>query len=155
MVVEDADVDETAQEEVSAGETAAATTTDHQYSMRPEQQPVNEEEASVNITNGIPNEQIQQRRATAIENIVWGNLKGLEAIKLKVQHIHSEIMAWKKNIMVVPTSKAGKDFIAEVRLLRLFNLNTNMVISSNQSSDHFLPTHATETFSTIQASRSY
>ena len=62
----------------------------------------------------------------AIENILWGNLKGLESINLKVQHFHSKRKnSWKKNIMVVPTSKAGKDFIAEaVRLLRLFNLNT-------------------------------
>ena len=47
VVVEYADVDGTAQEEVSDGETAAATTMDHQYSMCPEQQPVNEEEAAV------------------------------------------------------------------------------------------------------------
>ena len=35
---DDADVNGTAQEEASAGETAAASTTDHLYSMRPEQQ---------------------------------------------------------------------------------------------------------------------
>ncbi len=50
---------------------------------------------------------------SSIDKAVWGNLKGSE-ITYAVNHAHSKIVRWKKNLFKVPSGKAGQEFIEEV-----------------------------------------
>ena len=64
------------------------------------------------------------------------------------------VVSWKKNIMPIPNSKAGKDFIAEVvRLLRLFNLNTLWSSVAINLVMVFFPIDVAETGSAVKGKR--
>ena len=61
----------------------------------------------------------------ATANICWGDMKGMESIKIKIQETFDEITTWQKNTFEVPRGNAGRDFISEMaRLIQLFNNKT-------------------------------
>ena len=86
-----------------------------------------------NPTNAdVPIEMEESRVTTknssnrAKRSVKWGELKGLEAIRNKIEFLHSKIVTWKKNTFEVPRGKAGEDFVKEAtRLLTLFNYRSD------------------------------
>lgn len=93
---------------------------------------------------------VQQDAGRVGDRLKWGEMSGLNEIKAAVDNTHSKIVKWQKNILSVPTSKAGKDFVAEAAcLLRLFNTKS-VGMCCSQPIDNFCAFDATETICAVE-----
>ena len=58
-------------------------------------------------------------------NISWGHHTGEDEILKVIRETYKEIIAWKKNLFLLPRGKVGRDFIIELtRLVNLFVCKT-------------------------------
>ena len=65
--------------------------------------------------------------ASAGARVKWGEMTTVDELQSSIDVAYSKIVTWKKNLFEVPTSKCGKDFVAEAaRLLQNFNARTQM-----------------------------
>ena len=67
----------------------------------------------------------KQYKGTTDETVTWGSMTGLKEIKASVDRLYLEIIAWQKNMFLLPRGNVGKEFISELtRLINLFNRKT-------------------------------
>ena len=58
-------------------------------------------------------------------DIEWGDMKGIQEIKHKIEATHQKIIVWQKNTFEPPRNSTGKDLIKELtRLINLYNSKT-------------------------------
>ena len=99
---------------------------DIQHMISKDGQPRNPTNADVPIEMEESRVTTKNSSNRAKRSVKWGELKGLEAIRNKIEFLHSKIVTWKKNTFEVPRGKAGEDFVKEAtRLLTLFNYRSD------------------------------
>ena len=58
-------------------------------------------------------------------DIEWGDMKGIQEIKYRIEATHRKIIVWQKNTFEPPRNSIGKDLIKELtRLINLYNSKT-------------------------------
>ena len=62
------------------------------------------------------------------ENFKWGDVDGKDFIN-RVDEVYEKIVFWRKNLFLLPSGKAGKEFISEMTRL----LNSWIIVIRNNS----------------------
>ena len=70
-------------------------------------------------------EAVSPQAPTPSSNIEWGDMKGIQEIKYRIEATHRKIIVWQKNTFEPPRNSIGKDLIKEItRLINLYNSKT-------------------------------
>ena len=70
-------------------------------------------------------EAISPQTPTPASNIEWGDMKGIQEIKCKIEATYQKILVWQKNTFEPPRNSIGKDLIKELTcLINLYNSKT-------------------------------
>ena len=71
---------------------------------------------------------------------VWGQMTAIE-VKRSVDKIYNEIVYWRRNVFLLPSGSAGKNFVNEMRrLIEAWNTGVSPLNDCHQRShDHAIP----------------